>query len=190
MLINSTLWIVLVVLACLAVIALFAFLFKKMKKKPVAGGTVGFFIAIIVAAFMVVTPSNVYIINGVKDYSKYVLLGDTEFEMKDGSKIRLMNQIAECDLINNSGKNVVVEQVIYGFGFADNQLLESGMRLHLETSSIEHFFDDIPPETIETTSTASAVYRLWVQMEEDFYGELGGFDFDGLRDVLEEASEE
>ncbi|MCG8573907.1 MAG: hypothetical protein MI810_03390 [Flavobacteriales bacterium] len=191
MLINSSLWITLIIIACLALIMLMAFLWKKMKKKPVAGGTIGFFLSFILAAFMFVTPSNVYIVHGKKEYSKYVLLGETSYEMENGGgSVTLTNAMAECDLINDSGENIVIEEVIYGFGFPDNVLLESGNSVHLERSNINHFFDDIPPETIETSSTATAVVSLWVQMEEDFYGDFGGFDFDGLRETLEESIEE
>ncbi|NOQ71630.1 MAG: hypothetical protein GQ574_06500 [Crocinitomix sp.] len=47
MLVNYTLWITLAIVACLVLIFGLAFLWKKMKKKMVAGGTIGFFLSFI-----------------------------------------------------------------------------------------------------------------------------------------------
>jgi uncharacterized membrane protein (DUF485 family) len=185
MLVNYTLWITLAVISCLLLIFGLALLWKKMKKKPVAGGTIGFFLAFILFAVMYVMPTNVYVVKGDKEYSKYALLGDGSYTTTSGSEIQLKGVLAECDLINDTNEGVVVEQVIYGFALANNKLIEPGEVMRFESTSIEYFFDNEPPETIETSSTASGVYKNWIQMESDFQGALGGIDLDRMLDLLD-----
>ncbi|MFT5823250.1 MAG: uncharacterized membrane protein (DUF485 family) [Crocinitomix sp.] len=186
MLVNYTLWITLAIIGCLILIIGLALLWKKFKKKMVAGGTIGFFLSFILFAVMFVMPTNVYVVDGDKEFTRYAMLGDATYTCNSGSEIKLKGVLAECDIINDSDEGVVVEQVIYGFALADNQLIDIEENMHFESTSIEFFFDNEPPETIETSSTASGVYKNWIQMESDFSGDLGGFDFETMHDLLDD----
>ncbi|NOQ71629.1 MAG: hypothetical protein GQ574_06495 [Crocinitomix sp.] len=130
-------------------------------------------------------PTNVYVVDGDKEFTRYALLGDGSFTCNNGTEIKLTGVLAECDIINDADEGVVVEQVIYGFALANNKLIGVGEVMHFESTSIEYFFDNEPPETIETSSTASGVYKNWIQMESDFSGDLGGFDFDKMHELLD-----
>lgn len=178
-------------IAGLAVIILFAWLWKKMKKKAVAGGTIGFFVGIILAAFLFVTPTKVYVVTGNKEMSKYISVGSSSYTLKNGSSVAINAEMAHCTLINDSDEEVVLEHVIYGFGFQEDELVEPGQVLDIDDAFIDHFFDEIPPETVETSGSGTYTVRLWLRMYADYENTHIEEDaFDNIRDLLEEAIDE
>ena len=164
MLLNYYIGITIPFIACIAVIILFAWLWKKMKKKPVAGGTIGFFVGIIPMVFLFVSPTNVYVVTGDKEMSKYIAFGSPTYTMASGEEVSIKAPMACFTLINDSKEDVVIEHVIYGLGFEEDELVEPQQVLvSTDDSSIDHFFDEMPPDEIETSGTGSYVSRLWLR---------------------------
>ncbi|MDX2359187.1 MAG: hypothetical protein QNK23_00180 [Crocinitomicaceae bacterium] len=193
--ISNGLGIALAVIAGIGTIALFAWLWKIMKKKPVAGGTIGFFIACIVVTGIVVVPSNVYVINEGKDYTHYwVYSSDTQYERSNGESVEITIRQTQCMIINDTQDDYALESVIYGFGFADDKKIGAMSAIVLSRSKIDYFFDEEPPETISTESSASAVTRTWLRTEADY----GGLEYlnedasnlENLQDLLHDAMED
>ena len=187
--------IALAVFVGIGIIAFFAWLWNKMNKKPVAGGTIGFFISCIVVTGIVVVPSNVYVITDGENYDHYWVFGsEASYERSNGESVTITIKQTQCMLINDTKDGYALESVIYGFGFADDRLIEPMSAIVLDNSNIDYFFDEEPPESIETTSSSSAVTRSWLRTEAE-YGSLDDLNqdasnLDNLRDLLEEAMEE
>ncbi len=191
MLINYYIGISAPFIAGLAVIILFAWLWKKMKKKPVAGGTIGFFVGMILAAFLFVTPTKVYVVTGNKEMSKYISVGGGSYTLKNGTKVDINAPMANCTLINDSDEDVVLEHVIYGFGFQEDDLIESGQALLIDDSYIDYFFDETPPDEIETTGSGTFTVCLWLRMAADYENtHIQEESFDNIRNLLQEEIDE
>lgn len=52
-----------------------------MKKKPVAGGTIDFFVGKILANFLFYTPTKVYVVTKNKEMSKYISIGGGSYTL-------------------------------------------------------------------------------------------------------------
>ncbi|GEM_PF-6559257 len=177
----------------IGLIALFAWLWKLMKKKPVAGGTIGFFLACIAVTGFVVVPSNLYVTTGGKNCDQYwVYSSEATFEKSNGENVDIVLKQSECMLINNSDETYVIESVVYGFGFSKDMRIDPYSATVLDYSQINDFFDEEPPDEIQTESTSGFVTRKWLRTAED-YGSLDGLDgagLDNLRNLLEERLED
>ncbi len=174
MIVSALVGKILVGVVYVAIIALFAFLWKKMNKKPVAGGTIGFFIGTVPAVMMVVMSTGLYVVDGEDSYSEYWVYGQATYTTSEGEEIKIENEMAQWTLVNDSEVDLVLEYVIYGFAndIPDDEFLDPGDSMVLE-GSIHHFFGDTPPDEISTESSSSAVYRRWLRTvdayEEDYY---------------------
>lgn len=183
--ISFTLGIALAVLVGLAFIVLFVWLWKKLKKKPVAGGTIGFFVGIIAATGIMVIPSRAYVIHGDNDYSHYLVYSSTSYTTSDNKTIDINIKQTQCVVINDTKDNYSVETVIYGFGFGSVQTLEAHSHLVLDHSKIDYFFDEEPPESIETESSGN-VSMLWLRKEKNDDVLMNPDALDSLEDMLSE----
>lgn len=191
MLINYYIGISAPFIAGLLVIILFAWLWKKMKKKPVAGGTIGFFIGIILAIYLFVTPTKVYVVTGDKEMSKYISFGKSSYTLKNGSEVVIDVAMAHCSLINDADEAIVLEHVIYGYGFQEDNILEPGQILDIEDSYIDYFFDEVPPDEVESNGTGTYTVRLWLKMFSDYENtHIEQESLDNIRDLLEVEIEE
>jgi hypothetical protein len=189
MLLNYTLGLVLIVVLALAIIVLFAWLWKKMKLKPVAGGTIGFFISCVVCVGFWVTAGRVYVVTAPNEYSKYILYGTSSYETQNGHPVICKNSDDGALLINDTQEDLVIQQVIYGYGGSPNdRRLEAQKSMYVGYSEVHYFFDEEPPNSIETEGYGYVV-RLWVIMEED-YDFILQDDIDHIRDLLEKSIEE
>jgi hypothetical protein len=156
-----------------AIIALFAFLWKKMKKNPVAGGTIGFFIGIVPAVMLGVMSTGLYIVDGSDSYSEYWVYGSPTYTTAEGEEITIENEMAEWTVINDSEEDLVIEQVIYGsMAIPEDRFLSPGESMVID-GTIHHFFGDTPPDEISTESSSSSVYRLWLRLEDDYNEDYG-----------------
>ncbi|OFZ63051.1 MAG: hypothetical protein A3D92_24755 [Bacteroidetes bacterium RIFCSPHIGHO2_02_FULL_44_7] len=162
--ISYTFALILAVLAALLMILLFVWLWKKLKKKAVAGGTIGFFVGIVAATGIMVIPSHVYVLTGGHDYSHYLLYSATDYTKKDKTTIQLEAPQTQCILVNDTDKVYAVDEVIYGYtgGNGNVKTVEPYSHIILNHSKIDCFFDDEPPASIETKSSGN-VSMLWVR---------------------------
>lgn len=156
------------------IIALFAFLWKKMKKKPVAGGTIGFFIGTVPAVMLAVMSTGLYVVDGEDSYSEYWVYGSPTYTTAEGEEITIENEMAQWTIINDSEEDIVIEYVIYGMdaSIPDDMFLDPG-DYEVIDGKIHHFFGDTPPDEISSESSSNSIYRLWVRTEDeynDYYG--------------------
>lgn len=165
---------ILIGIAYVGIIALFAWLWKKMKKKPVAGGTVGFFVGTIPAVMLAIFPTGLYVVTGEDSYSEYWVYGSATYTTAEGEEIEIENEMAQWTVINDSDVDMIIEQVIYGNGAIPNDInLYAGGDYEVIDSKISYFFKDTPPDEISTESTSSSVYLLWLRTEEDYNEDYG-----------------
>jgi hypothetical protein len=173
MLLNYYLGISIPFIAGIAVIILFAWLWKKMRKKAVAGETVGFFVGLIVTAFLFVMPTTVYVLSGDSDFVKYISFGNSSYTLEDGKEVGIDSSIGYCTVINDSDDNFVLEHVIYGNGFEEDKFVGPGFALKVDDSAIDYFFNEMPPETIETSGSGSYAVRLWLRTGATYMADYG-----------------
>ena len=76
--------------------------------------------------------------------------------------------MAHCTLINDAADAIVVEHVVYGDGYEEDDILEPGQYLDIEDPYIDYFFDGTPPESLETTSYSTYKVVLWLRMYSDY----------------------
>jgi hypothetical protein len=88
----------------------------------------------------------------------------TSYTTSDKQTFDIDIKQTQCAVINDSDTDFSIEEVIYGFGFGSVQTLEARSYVVLEFSNIGHFFDDEPPNSIETESSGN-VAVLWLRKE-------------------------
>ena len=185
MLVYAFLGLVLVFGSGLGIILGMAWLWKKMKLKPVAGGTLGFFLSCIVCMFIYIAPSKAYVVTGEKEYSAYWVYGDAVYTMSDGTEVPLSSANG-ATLINDSEHNIIMQQVVYGYGkFPAASRVIPGQVFPTGYSEIAYFFDEEPDETASSESASGYVTKLQVIMEDDFEFILKE-DLEKIREKLEE----
>ncbi len=191
MLLNYTIGKAFPFIVWLLIIVLFVLLWKKMKKKPVAGGTIGFFVGLVPCVYLFVSPSNVYVITGQQEVAKYVCYGGGEYTMSNGDAIKIKSQMAQFTLINDSDEDLMLEHVIYGYGYQEDEFIGAGNVLRSEDATIDHFFNDTPPESIETSGSGTYSVRLWLRTYEAYdETHIEQSELDHIRELLEQKSEE
>lgn len=155
---------VVAVLAALLFVFIFVWLWKKRKKKAVAGGAIGLFIGFVAATGIMVIPSHVYILTGEHEYSHYLLYSATDYTKKDKTTIQLDAPQTQCILVNDTDEVMAVDQVVYGYSLehGDVKSVEPHTHIILNNSRIDYFFENEPPESIETEATGN-VSMLWVR---------------------------
>lgn len=155
---------ILAILAALFFVFIFVWLWKKLKKKAVAGGAIGLFIGLVAATGIMVIPSHVYVLTGEHNYSHYLLYSATDYTKKDKTTIQLDAPQTQCILVNDTDKVYAVDEVMYGYGVGNGNVksVEPHTHIILNNSRIDYFFENEPPESIETESSGN-VYMLWVR---------------------------
>lgn len=166
MILNALLSKILIGVVYLAIILLFAWLWKKMKKKPVAGGTIGFFVGTVPAVMMAVLPSGLYVVTGEESYSEYWVYGSATYTTQEGDEIEITSTNLEYTVINDTDIDFVIEEVIYGFHIPEDEFLYAGDDVIID-KKISYFFGDIPPDEIEVEAGKYAS-RYWLRTVEDY----------------------
>jgi hypothetical protein len=169
MLIKFWIGIIIAIGLTILTIVMFAKIFAMMKKQPVAGGTIGFFVGIVFFILYFIVPGRVYVVTGDAEYNHYVAIGSPEYEMSNGQKFTVDFPSGYCFVINDTENRIMIEEVIYGgFGFSPSPLEISGMSADIvETHAIDHFFDDVPPDEISVSEGADQVSRFWLRRARD-----------------------
>lgn len=181
--ISFTLGIALAILAGLGFTLLFVWLWKKMKKNPVGGGVIGCFVGIIAATGILVVPSHAYVVHGDNDYSQYLVYSNTTYTTSENKLIHIGIKQTQCAVINDSDTDYSIQTVIYGFGFGSVETLEAHSHLILEYSRIDHFFDDVPPETIEI-EVGENVSVLWLRKQREDDAQMNMDPMDAIQELL------
>jgi len=143
-----------------------AMLWKKFNKKPVAGGTIGFFVGLIPIMILFMIPKEVCVVNGEQDYSVYWAYGSATYEKQNGESIKLGCKMTESIFINDSKDSYMIEEVIYGFG-PSNNITVKPMSHFLMDGGIDYFFDDEPPMQIEVEAGKYAS-RYWLRTTQSY----------------------
>ena len=146
-----------------------AMLWKKFKKKPVAGGTVGFFVGLVPFGILFALPISVTIIKGGTDYGVYWAYGTPNYEKSNGETIKLACSFDEAIFINDSEGEYVIEEVIYGFHMPEDIAVEPMSHILID-SPIDYFFDDEPPMEIEV-EVGKYASRYWLRTSESYYSD-------------------
>lgn len=169
MLLNFTMLVWLGILAGVVLIILLMVIFKKIKGK--GGGAIGFLIGFFagpgLTAFIIMYGNtNVYVINGPDNYTKYALYGKTEYKMT-GKTLQIDGNAQSMLIINDSKSNLVLEEVIYGgFAFPKNKDVMAGDTLmSQDVYSIDYFFGNEPPESL--SSDSKMIRQYWLRLRRD-----------------------
>jgi hypothetical protein len=153
----------------IGLILLLGWLWKKMKKRPIVGRTLGFFLGFAFVFIMILGASRLYVVHGDDDYTHYLVYGDGTYTMKDGSIQSFRDNYGYFWVINEAPFNLVAEEVVYGgFSFSSNTTtIFSGEMEQVEGSKIYYFFDVEPPDEINVDSNSDQVIRFWLRKRRD-----------------------
>ena len=177
MLLKSWMMTALAIVSVLLIMFLLGWLWKRMKKKPVGGAVLGFFLGMIPLAMFMVLPYNVYVLEGGKNCAHYKAMGSTSYTMKSGTKVEINESLA-CTIINDSDDSYVLDRIVFGgLSIPVKNLIEANSFV-TERGFIKYFFDDVVDDQISTESSG-AVARNRILLESDFDKEYQGF-FEGV----------
>jgi len=169
MITTWTTFLIIAITVILAVLVLLFLLLRKMKVKakisvPIVlvfglvfgGGAFGYLTAVHGSHF-VVLKSNL-------EVEKYYSIGVNDYVRENGETytIEKMQNV----LINDTGRELVYEKVVYGYGSEpEAEIVEIGAvhEIKLLPTSI-YYFDDEPPTSV--TSENSSVTKYWVYLYE------------------------
>ncbi len=169
MLLNFTMLVSLGVLAGLLLLIILMLIFRKVKKQGggAIGFLIGFFLGPALSAFIIMYGNtNVYVVNGPGNYTKYAAYGTSDYKMS-GKTIKIDSKAQTMLIINDSKSNLVLEEIIYGgFAFPSNHDIFAGETYaSKEVYSIDYFFDDAPPESL--SADAKTVKQYWLRVRRD-----------------------
>lgn len=163
MIINALFAKILIGLLYVGIILFFAWVWKKFKKKPVGGGTLGFFLGTIPTVMLVVLPSKVQIVNGPKSYSTYWAYGKCTYTSQNNKTVQVKSSNLQTAIINDSKSTVEIEEIVYGNPFYEPKIitLKTGEITVLE-SDISFFFDQKIPDQIDVEFGKFAI-EYWLR---------------------------
>ena len=166
MIINALTAKILVVLVYIGIIIFFAWMFKKFKKKAVAGGTLGFFLGTIPVIMLVIFPKKLQVVNGKKTYTTYWAYGSPTYTCQNGKTIKITSTNLETVIINDYNKTIEIEEIIYGNPLIEPQIitLKNGSGVILD-KGISYFFDEKIPESIDVEYGKYAL-EYWLRDKE------------------------
>ncbi len=138
---------------------------KKVGKQAGGGGVIGFFVAVALIIYGFIGPSRLYVVNGDKEYSHYMVFGSPEYQFDGGTTILVEIAGGESFVINETKRDIVVEYVIYGgYGFGgETDWIYPNTGETVEKGTIDYFFDDEPPDEISVGEKTDEVVRLWLR---------------------------
>lgn len=164
MLLSFWTGLLLILLLGIAMIPLFAWIAKLMKKQAAGGGVIGFFLGFAIVVVLFVMSSSLYVGNGNDECTSYFVYGTPEYEMANGDKIKIEMESGELMVINDSQDTLVLEEVKYGSIFrGGTKWLEPGEVKTVEGGRIHYFFDNEPPDEINTKSDDGKEVRWWLR---------------------------
>lgn len=173
MITSWTVFVIVAILFILLIMALTAFIMKKLGASLKAMVPVVLLVGLIVggASFGYVSAtqgSHFMIVHKDLTTESFYSLGENKYKLSDGSEVNIpkMKNI----IINDSGKELMLEEVIYGSvghePFAD--IIDPGVSYDAPgfLPSI-YLFDDVPPESITTEKSGEVKYWLTVYEEDE-----------------------
>jgi hypothetical protein len=177
MLISMTMGVILAILGAVISFAVFYFLLKAMKAGQKAGAIVGSIAGLAAAVVIFVFAGRVIIVKGVDDAGTYLVYGTPTYEFSNGFKLNLTVKALDAYVINDSDLELVLEKVIYStssFGGENyyDVLCDPMSITHMPSTSVDYFFNDTPPDEIET-SGSSSVTKYWLRTRDSYENEYG-----------------
>lgn len=166
MILNALLAKILIGVLYVGIIIFFAWVWKKFKKKPVAGGTLGFFLGTIPIIMLVVFPKKIQVVNGVKTYTTYWAYGSPTYTCQNSNTIKITSTNLETIIINDYNRTIEIEEIIYGNPLIEPQttILKYGSGVILD-KKISYFFDEKIPESIDVEYGKYAI-EYWLREKE------------------------
>lgn len=165
MLINNTLYTILVILLTALVLVGGTWLIRK-KLKSSQSFVVAFFLAGVVFVGLLFGIGRLYVVDKDENVDTYRAFGTFSFTLENGDEINTSCDSDSVMVINNSGDDFVLEEVIYsnssGYG-GGLYVIEpwSCGSYDLPGNRIYYFFDDEVDESISTRSN-KPVSRYWM----------------------------
>ena len=194
MLINSTLYFVLMGVAGLALTILFYVLFKKKGWNTKAGITIGVILGFVVMGTMgFIMDGYVYIVDSKGNTKRLILMGKAEHKTAKGQTIKIAPNDRNLFVINEMNEDLVLERIIYGYGEpeTENELIPANGTLKSKAYSIDYLINEVPPNQIETKKNG-AVEKLYLRTLASYEKEYGSVSDDAEYDEAdyEEYEEE
>lgn len=145
---------------------------RKSKSKGALGGLLGFFLGFGFVMFMLFYPGRCYIVSGNEEFTDYIIFGDNNHTLKDGTQIEIKVKPQNCMVINDWDQPVIVEYMKYGgYGFGgDTDWIDPGEVRYFEENKIWYFFEsNSPPDeiSIKGGEYGDEYIRLWLRNKRD-----------------------
>lgn len=182
MLISFTMGVVLAVLAGAAAFALIFFGLKSIKAGQKAGVITGSIVGIIAGAFVMMMAGRAVVVTGENEAGTYLVYGSPTYEFSNGFKLKLTMKSLDAYVINDSDQELVLEKIIYTSSYSVEDyydvLIEPMSITKMPGTSVHYFFNDTPPDEIETSSSSGDVTKYWLRSRDSYENEYGAMLYD------------
>ncbi len=195
MLLNFYLVLTVVIVVGIALLVFIRKLLKKIGNETVTKILTGIAVSVILifGIAVVVISGTVYVVNEDLSYSSYVIYGSPEFEFSNGEKVVLDVPIQKSWVLNNSATGLIIEEVIYSSytlgGATDDKAVLPMSYVETDGWSVDHFFDDIPPDEISVDQSTGSVSRYWLRTF-DAYNTEYDLGYEDIEEFMYYNSEE
>ena len=178
MLIDSTHFNGIVLLAGLVIAILVAIIFGKLLKNTSIGIGLGLLLGIITAALLWSPLSQrVYIVKSLYTYEAKIILGSSSYTLSNGTEVSLQVPSSTCMIVNDSKDDLVIEKVFYGvmnFGGKNNDSkIPSQSTFQLDASTVDYFPYQTAPATIEEAEGTFIAVKWHLRTLSDYEEEYG-----------------
>lgn len=181
MIISLTLGIIIAVIVGLAVLGLIYFLMKKMKAGQKAGIIAGSIVGILAGTAIVMMAGRIVVVKSMDEAGTYLVYGSPEYEFSNGFKMKLDMAAAESFVINDCDMELVLEKIVYSNSYVadyyDILILPMSVT-HMPSLSVNYFFNETPPDEVETSSGSSSVTKYWLRTKDSYENDYGAMYYD------------
>ena len=182
MLISLTMGIVLGVLAGAAIFALLFFTLKSLKAGQKAGTIVGLIAGALGGIMIVMMAGRAIVVTGDQKAGTYLVYGSPTYEFSNGYKLKLSMKSLEGYVLNDTDQELVLEKIIYTSSYSVEDyydvLIEPMSITKMPGTSVHYFFNDSPPDEIETSQSSGDVSKYWLRSRISYENDYGAMYYD------------
>lgn len=171
--------IVLAVLGGAAIFALVFFGLKSIKAGQKAGIITGSILGIIGGMMIVMMAGRAIVVSGDKEAGTFLVYGSPTYEFSNGYKLKLTMGSLEGYVLNDTDQELVLEKIVYTTSYFTDEYLDVLIKpmsiTKMPGTSVHYYFDDVPPDEIETSNSSGDVKKYWLRTRQSYennYGEM------------------
>lgn len=182
MLISFTMGVILAILAGAATFAIVFFGLKSIKAGQKAGIITGSILGLIAGTMIIMMAGRAIVVTGENEAGTYLVYGSPTFEFSNGYKLKLSMKSLEGYVLNDTEQELVLEKIIYTSSYSVEDyydvLIEPMSITKMPGTSVHYFFNDSPPDEIETSQSSGSVSKYWLRSRISYENDYGAMIYD------------